>query len=170
MTTWFNDGRAASAKPLNPMYKVGKKLLTVHSVVQVDVSELTDGDVFVLAENLDGASRIHRIMTPEPTPALAAATDNDFGFYQYDIEGNLEAVDVDVLVDGANLSSSVAQGDLLRLNASLDRKATINSLLGRTPETAPAGGYVLAMTMNTKATTTDRTLDLDIIIEEATTA
>lgn len=167
MTVYYNQGKAAKAN--NPLYQTGKKLSTVHTKVLVDVSELTDGDIFVLAEGLPIDARIHRIMSPEAVPALTAADDNDFGFYKKDGDGNLVALDADILVDGGDLSSSIAQGDLLRLNSSLDRTKTIAELLGVGSDSEYVGGVVLAMTMNTKATTTDQTLDLDIVIEHATT-
>lgn len=167
MTVYYPLGK--TAKPNNPLYQTGKVLTTVHARVFVDVSEIANGDVFVLAEGLSVGSRIHRILSPEATPALTAATNNDFGFYKKNPDGTLTALDADILVDGTDLSSSIAQGDLLRLNAALDRTKTIGELLSITSEKQPVGGVVLAMTMNTKATTNDRTLDLDIIIEHATT-
>lgn len=45
---------------------------------------------------------------------------------------------------------------------------SVGELLGVGVDAEPIGGYVLAMTMNTKATTTSRTLDFDVSIEKAT--
>lgn len=167
MTTFNNKGKAA--KPNNSLYQTGKMLTTVHTDILVDVSEVSDGDLFVLADNLSLTDRIHRLFSPEAVPALTAADDNDFGFYRYDKDNNLIAVDADILIDGADLSSSIAQGDLLRLNSSLDRTKTIGELLSLDADDEYFKGLALVMTMNTAATTTDQSLDLDVIIEKATT-
>lgn len=165
MTTWYNNGRTAKAN--NPLYRTGKVLKTVHSVVTVDASELTDGDVFVLAEGLTSAHRVHRIMSPNATPALTSASDNDIGIYKKNTDGTLTVVDKDIIVDGGTLASALTTRDLLSLNSSLDRSKNIGDLLGIYSDS----GYpelVLALTMNTKSTA-DGVLDLDIVIECPTT-
>ena len=167
MTTFNTVGYTAKSR--NPLYSGGKMLRCVHAELFVDASELTDGDVFVLARNLPVGARIHRIMSPNATPALTAAADNDLGFYKENSEGVLVAIDADILVDGGDLSSALSTRDLLNnLNTSLDQTATIGDLLSLQADTAPTGGVFLCMTMNTKSTA-DGTLDLDVVIEMPTT-
>lgn len=165
MTTWYNNGRSAKAN--NPLYRTGKKLVTVHSVVNVDASELTDGDIFVLAEGLTPAHRIHRLMSPNATPALTAATDNDVGFYKRNTDGTLTVVDKDIIIDGATLANALTTRDLLSLNSSLNRASNIGDLLGINSGSG-YGELVLALTMNTKSTA-DGVLDIDVVIECPTT-
>lgn len=167
MTTWTNQGKAAKAR--DPLYQTGKQLLTVHARHLVDVSELTDGDVFVLAEGLSYADRVHRIRAAVASGALTAAADNDLGFYKYKADGTLVAIDKDILVDGADYSGGIAIGtDLLSGLSAANAVKSIGELLGLGVDSEPVGGVVLALTMNTKATTNDRTLDFDVMIEKAT--
>jgi hypothetical protein len=160
-----------TAKPRNPLYTGGKHLRTVHAQPFVDVSEVANGDVFILGRNIPLSARVHRIFAPNGTPALTAAADNDFGFYRKDvITGAMVEVDKDILIDGADLSSAQNVGDLLgTFNASLDKTKTIGELLNLQSDEAYEGDLYLCMTMNTAATTTDQTLDLDIVLEYATT-
>ena len=78
MATWNNLGY--TAKDRNPMYQTGKKLLTVHAQAPIDVSEVANGDVWVLAQ-VSLTSRVHRIVVGKSFVCDAAA-DNDFGFYR----------------------------------------------------------------------------------------
>ena len=164
MTIFYNNGSAAKGN--DTVYTVGKNLRTVHSNITVDASELTDGDVFVLAGGFPVDARIHRIMSPNATPALTAAIDNDIGFYKI-VNGVLTVIDKDIVVDGATLASALTTRDLLSLNSSLDRTKTIAELLGLTSEKEPSSGVYLCLTMNTKSTA-DGVLDLDIVIEYPT--
>lgn len=167
MTTWYNQGK--TAKPRNPFYQTGKQLETVQSRHLVDVSELTDGDIFVLAEGLSYADRVHRIRPNVAVAALTAANDNDLGFYFKKLDGTLVAIDKDILVDGADYSSGIAiSTDLIGALSAADAVKSIGELLGKSVDQEPAGGIVLAWTMNTKATTQDRTVDFDVLVEKAT--
>ena len=167
MTTIYNQGKVA--KPNDPFYTVGKCLTTVQARHLVDVSENTNGDVYVLAESLSYATRVHRIVSATTTGALTAATNNDIGFYRKDADGVLVAIDADILIDGANYASGIALGtDLLSGLSAADAVKSIGELLGLGVDQEPSGGVVLALTMNTKATTQDRTLDFDVLIEQAT--
>lgn len=165
MTDFYNKGKLA--KPNDVIYSTGKCLTTVHAEFDVVAADLTNGDIFILAQGLGTDNRIHRIMSPNASPALTAAVDNDIGFYR-EVDGSLVAVDVDIIVDSGDLSAALTTRDLLSLNSSLDRTKTIGELLGVTGEEIPAGGYILAMTMNTKSTA-DGVLDLDVVVEGGTT-
>lgn len=167
MATVYNQGR--TAKPRNPFYQTGKQLQMVHSRLRVDVATNANGDVFVLAEGISAADRVHRIRAGNASGTLTAANDNDIGFYKYKADGTLVAVSKDKLVDGADYSGGITAGtDLLAGMSDTDAVKSVGELLGVGVDAEPIGGYVLAMTMNTKATTTSRTLDFDVLIEKAT--
>jgi len=164
MTTYYNGGRTAKAN--DPMYRTGKKLKTVASKLSIDISEATDGDVYVIAEGLTANSRIHRIMAPGGIEAFDAAADNDIGFY-YMKDGALTAADADILVDGVDLTTATPCLDLLSKNTSLNRYSSVGDLLSLNSDSIYTEVY-LCLTINTKETTTDKTIDLDIVIEEST--
>jgi len=158
-----------TAKENNPFYQTGKQLVTVHSRHLVDVSELTNGDVFVLAEGLSYADRVHGIIARTASGTLTAATDNDLGFYRYKSDGTLEAIDKDILVDGADYSGGITiSTNLLNAQTATTAAQSVGELLGKGVDAEPMGGVVLALTMNVKATTNDRTLDFDVQIEKST--
>lgn len=157
------------AKSRNPLYTAGKKLRKVHAELDVVAASVANGDVFILARNLPVGTRVHRIFSPNATPALTTAADNDFGFYRRDGLGNLIEVDKDILIDGADLSSALSTRDLLNhFNGSLDKTKTIGELLGIQSDESYDGGLYLCMTMNTAATA-DGVLDLDVELEFSTT-
>jgi len=167
MATWNNLGY--TAKDRNPMYQTGKKLLTVHAQAPIDVSKVDNGDVWVLAQ-VSLTSRVHRIVVGKAF-ACTAAADNDFGFYRK-VNGVLVAIDKDILVDGIDFTSgsgSLSYGyDILSANTSLDRTKNVGELLDVSTDDGYAEIY-LCMTMNTKETTNDLVIDLDVVIEESTT-
>lgn len=164
MATWNNQGY--TAKDRNPMYQTGKKLLTVNARAPIDVSEVADGDIWVLAQ-VSLTARVHRIVVGKSF-ICAAATDNDFGFYRK-VNGVLVAIDKDILVDGIDFTYGLVAGyDILSANTSLDRTKNAGELLDVSTDDGYAEIY-LCMTMNTKETTTDNVIDLDVVIEESTT-
>lgn len=166
MTNFSTVGKTAKAK--GGMYAEGKVLRTIHAEFDIVHGDLTNGDVFILGGAIPLSARIHRIISPNASPALTSANDNDFGFYTY-VNATLTAIDADILVDGGDLSSALSARDLLNnLNASLDQTKTIGELLGKNADQNYAGGVYLCITINTKATASGK-LDLDIQIEDATT-
>ena len=166
MATWNNLG--STAKDRNPMYQTGKKLLTVHAQAPIDVSKVDNGDIWVLAQ-VSLTARVHRIVVGTAFDC-AAAKDNDFGFYRK-VNGVLVAIDKDILVDGIDFTAGsglVAGYDILSANTSLDRTKNVGKLLNVSTDDGYAEIY-LCMTMNTKETTTNLVIDLDVVIEESTT-
>ncbi len=164
MTTFISKGQTAKN---DPFYRTGKKLRTVQSAFTITTAGAADGDIYVLAGGLTTESRIHRIMSPNATPAITSADDCDFGFY-YSKEGVMTVIDADALVDGMDLSSALSTRDLLSGNATLDRTLTIGEATSLAPDDTYAGGIFLCLTINTKSTATTVELDLDIVIEEPT--
>ncbi len=166
-TTIYNQGKVAMAN--NPFYQTGKRLKTVHCRHLVDVSAAAVNDIYVLAEGLNLTDRVHRIETKVASGALAAGTDNNIGFYKKNADGTLTEIDQDILVDGADYSAGIALGtDLLSGLSAADAVKSIGEHLGLGADADYVGGIVLAMTMVVAVTTTDRTLDFDVTIEEST--
>lgn len=164
MATIFNDGRVA--KPNNPVFQQGKTYRTVNAKVSFD-GDQANGDIVVLAESLTVDTRVARVLSVEPTPALAGMTSVQLGFYRKDTNGTLTAVDADALWDAQSFAAAKAQGDLLRLNTTLDRSSTIGDILGTAVDASFANGLVLALTLIAAGSATG-TLDLDIQLECAT--
>lgn len=159
-----------TAKPQNPIYSVGKKLITVPANVLLDVSELANNDVFILSGPLSLDARIDSIRVHKAFD-LAEANDNDFGFYKMNTDGTFTAIDADILIDGVDLTAStgvIAGYDLLVANTSLDTSKNIGELLGVKSDVGYADVY-LGWLMKVKEATADITVRLDIIVEESTT-
>jgi len=166
-TTIYNEGKVAMAN--NPFYQTGKKLTTVQARHLVDVSAGAANDIYVLAEGLNLTDRIHRIVAAVASGTLTAANDNNIGFYKKNADGTLTELDQDILIDGADYSGGIAIGtDLLSGLSAADAVKSIGEHLGLGADSDYVGGIVLAMTMVVAATTTDRTLDFDVQIEDAT--
>ena len=163
MTIFTNLGIAA--KPKNPFYNTGKTIRVVNSKFTITAAAATDGDIYELAGPLTTEMKVHRIMTPVGFTGFTSANDNDFGFYYKNALGVLTAIDVDILVDGGDLSSSLVNIDLLSLNATLDKTETIGDQLSLAPDNTYAGGIFLCLTINTKSTLTTGPLDIDVHIE-----
>lgn len=169
MATIYNQGRAAY--PKNPFYQTGKHLQTVQSRLSVTVATAAVGDLYVLAEGLSLASRVHKIVPKNTSGTLTAATSNDIGFYKY-VNGVLTPISTagtTVLVAAADYSAGLANGvDLLAGLSDLKARQSIGELLGLGVDAEPAGGVVLALRTNVAPTTNNRVLDIETTIEEAT--
>lgn len=170
MATIYNQGK--TALPNNPFYVTGKHLQTVQSRLSVTVATAAVGDLYVLAEGLSLASRIHKIVPKNTSGTLTAATSNDVGFYKYNSAGALVPVNTaspNVLVAAADYSAGLANGvDLLAGLTDLKARQSIGALLGLGVDAEPIGGVVLALRTNVAPTTNNRVLDIETTIEEAT--
>lgn len=164
MTNFISTG--ATNYTNNTAFTVGKAPKVVSNDTLVDVSELTNGDTFELAQ-VGLSDRISAIVGT--IPALTAAVDNDLGFYTKNEAGELVAIDADILWDGVDLSSISAYADqLIAKNATLDTTKTVGDHLSLGEDQSYNYGIFLVLTMNTKATTTDGTFHLKVHIEEGT--
>ena len=164
MTNFVSTG--ATNYTNNTAFTVGKAPKVVSCDTLVDVSELTDGDTFEIAQ-VGLSDRISALVGT--IPALTAADDNDLGFYTKDVDGALVAIDADILWDGVDLTSASAYADhLIGKNTSLDTTKTVGDHLSLGEDKAYANGIFLVLTMNTKATTTDGTFHLKAHIEDGT--
>lgn len=158
-----------TAKPRNPVYSVGKQYRTIPARISLTNASMTNGDLWIMAGPFTYADRIARVFSPNATPALTAAADNDLGFFYKKPDGTFAELDKDILWDGVTLAAALSTRDLLfNLNASLDSTKNIGELLGKGDDQEPFGGVYLGLTFNTKPTA-DGALDLDVVVEEATT-
>lgn len=159
------------AKPRNPVYSLGKKLQIVPAQASLVSASMTDGDILILAGPLTYGDRIARILSPNATPALTSATNAKLGFFQMKngqpalIKAGSDAL----LWNGVTFASSLSARDLLfHFNSSLNATQNIGELLAQGPDQEPAGGVFLGLTFPTKPSV-NGVLDLDVVIEEATT-
>lgn len=167
-------GLAAFA--LNPYYQGGKKMLTAGFKCTVATTG-NIGDQYILAGPLSIDDRISRII-PARFAALTSATTWNLGFYKSSDNGATLAGLSPVVASGGNelwsgvsLSGAQTVGTdmLVAKNTSLDNTKAIRDLLSIGPDQEPPGGVFLVLTNTTTANTAGGVVDLDIIIEPATT-
>ena len=157
----FTKNAYAVAKPLDPMFTVGKKLRTVQA--QIALTGTSNGDVVILAEGLPATARIVRVMLPKGVTAITGVSDVDFGFYASKTNKEL---DKDAVADGVSFASNLANIDLVGSNvASFDATKDIATLCGLDAQNIPAHGFDFCATLNTKGSAT-ATIELDIVIEQ----
>ena len=153
--------------PYNPGNSSGKKLKTVYYEKTIATGAGVN-TLHILSGPHGFDDKIAAIIGA--TPALTSANDNDFGFWKKNEDGTFTAIDADVLVDGADLSSALSYRELLgTLNTSLDRDDNIGKLLGLSSESEPIGGVFLGLYIQTASTAASEVLKLQIQIDEATT-
>lgn len=172
-STIFNLGK--TAKPRDPYYQTGKAaLLNIRGRLQVVVASAAIGDIYVLAEGLSLADRVDAVIAKATSGALTAATSNDIGFYKYNNLGVLVPVKAsggNELISAADYSAGLtANTDLIigitDVNSTKSIGEMFSPVLG--PDAEPIGGVVLGLRTNVAPTTTNRTLDIQVVIEEAT--
>lgn len=152
--------------PRKAVYQTGKAYRTVNAKFSITTANSANNDVFLLTGPLSPDDRIARILGS--IPALAAADDNNLGFFTKDEDGDLVALDADVLWGGADFTSAIAYRDLLtHFNTTLDTTKTVGEHAGRTRENSPVNGIFLGLTTVTKTSATGPIiLDLDVQIEQ----
>lgn len=153
--------------PYNPANSSGKKLKHVFYEKTIATGAGTN-TLHILSGPHSYDDKIAEIVGA--TPALTSANDCNFGFWKKEEDGTFTAIDVDILVDGADLSSALSYRELLgTLNTSLDRDDNIGKLLGLSSESEPVGGVYLGLQLVVASTAASEVLKLRIGIEEATT-
>ena len=176
MTAALIKSVGVAAFPLNPYYQTGKELVTVGFKCTVATTG-NIGDQYILAGPLTVDDRISRII-PARFPALTSATTWNLGFYKSSDNGAtlaglspVVASGGNELWSGVNLTSAPTLGldMLVSKNTSLDNTKAIRDLLSIGPDQEPAGGVFLVLTNTTTANTAGGVVDIDILIEEATT-
>ena len=159
----FTKNAYAVAKPLDPMFTVGKKLRTVQA--QIALTGTANGDVVILAEGLPATARIVRVMLPKGCAQISGVSDIDLGFYASKTN---KVFDKDAVADGISFAESggLANIDLVGTNiASFDATKDIATLCGLDAQNIPAHGFDFCATLNTKGSAT-ATIELDIVIEQ----
>lgn len=165
-----------TAFPLSPAFSTGRRMRTVNSKFTVPTTG-NIGDQYVLAGPLTIDDRIARIYS-QSMAALTSATTWNLGFYYSKDQLATAAGLVPVKASGGNeLWSGVSLVTavttfldvLTNKNGSLDNTKAIRDLLSFGPDQEPVGGIYLVLTNTTTANTAGGTVDLDIVIDEATT-
>jgi len=157
----FTKNAYAVAKPLDPIFTVGKTLRTVQA--KLALKDTANGDVVILAEGLPATARIVRVMLPKGVTAITGVSDIDFGFYASKTN---KVIDKDAVADGVSFASNLANIDLVGSNIdSFDATKDIATLCGLDSQNIPAYGFDFCATLNTKGSAT-ASIELDIVIEQ----
>ncbi len=171
MATYENP--YAVAKPLDPMFTVGRELRTVQAQIAIG-SESANNDVIILAKGISPTARVARIMLPTGSAALTGCT-VDIGLYKMqknisaeettDLATEYVAVDEDCLVDGQSFATAMNNVDIVGANiASFDRTADLATLAQA--KEFPADGYAIGAKLVAKGSVNGN-IELDILIEQA---
>ena len=162
----------AVAKPLDPMFTVGRVLRTVQAQIAIGASS-ADGDVVILAKGVPPTARVARIMLPAGSSALTGCT-VDIGLYKMkknisaeettDLATEYVAIDEDCLVDGQSFATAMNNVDIVGANiSSFDRTADLATLANA--KEFPSGGYAIGAKLVTKGSVTGN-IELDILVEQ----
>lgn len=171
MATYENP--YAVAKPLDPMFTVGRELRTVQAQIAIG-AESANNDVIILAKGISPTARVARIMLPIGSAALTGCT-VDIGLYKMqknisaeettDLATEYVAVDEDCLVDGQSFATAMNNVDIVGANiASFDRTADLATLAQA--KEFPADGYAIGAKLVAKGSVNGN-IELDILIEQA---
>lgn len=176
MTAAIAKSIGLTAFPLSSAFSTGKKMRMVNSKFTVPTTG-NIGDQYVLAGPLTIDDRIARIYS-QSMAALTSATTWNLGFYystdQLATAAGLKVVKAsggNELWSSVDLTAAVTTllDVLTKKNGSLDNTKAIRDLLSLGPDAEPIGGIYLVLTNLTTANTAGGTVDLDILIDEATT-
>ncbi len=173
MATYKNP--YAVAKPLDPMFTVGRVLRTVQAQIAIG-AESANNDVIILAKGVPPTARVARIMLPAGSSALTGCT-VDIGLYKMqknisaeeatDLATEYVAVDEDCLVDGQSFATAMNNVDIVGANiASFDRTADLATLVKASAGEFPSGGYAIGAKLVAKGSVNGN-IELDILIEQA---
>lgn len=165
-----------TAFPHSASFGPGKKMRVTNAKFTVPTTG-TIGDQYVLAGPLTLDDRIARIYS-QAMAALTSATTWNLGFYystdNLATNAGLKPVKSgggNELWSGVSLATAVTTflDVLTNKNSSLDNTKAIRDLLSLGPDAEPVGGIYLVLTNTTTANTAGGTVDLDVVIDEATT-
>lgn len=171
----FVENPYAAAKPLDPVFTVGRVLRTVQAKVSVG-AETAANDVVILAKGVPPTARIAHIMLPKGTSAMAGLS-VDVGLYKMqknisaakdtDPAVSYTAVDEDCLADGQSFATALGNVDIVGANiASFDRTADLATLVKASAGEFPSGGYAIGAKIAAKGEGTGD-IELDVLIEQA---
>ena len=149
------------AKPLDPMFSVGKKVRIVQAKIALTGSS-ADNDVVILANGLPATARIHRVMLPKGAKAFTGATIS-MGFYA---AGTHKELDADAVVKSKSFATALANVDLVGEGiTSFDATKDIATLLGVDAGNVPAQGFDFCAKIEAKGSVTGD-IELDIYVEQ----
>ncbi len=171
MATYENP--YAVAKPLDPMFTVGRELRTVQAQIAIGASS-ANNDVIILAKGISPTARVVRIMLPKGSSALTGCT-VDIGLYKMqknisaeettDLATEYVAIDEDCLVDGQSFATAMNNVDIVGANiSSFDHTADLATLAQA--KEFPSGGYAIGAKLVAKGSVNGN-IELDILIEQA---
>lgn len=159
-----------TAKPLDPMFTVGRVLRTVQAQIAITTSS-ANNDVVILAKGVPPAARVARIMLPKGTAALTGCT-VDIGLYKMskglndNAETEYTAVDEDALVDGQSFAEALGNVDIVGANISgFDATKDLATLAGASAGDFPAEGYAIGAKLVAKGSVNGN-IELDVLIEQ----
>ena len=141
-----------AAKPTNPLFNNGVYLRTVLAVISTAAADAA-GKVHTLVRGLPLGAQVVAIRLAGSHAAISGLSDVDFGFHRSD---NEVVLDKDILVDGADLSGSIAYAtDLMQLAPGTGTLIqNIGEMLDLQADECPAGGVDLTATVNSDAAAT----------------
>lgn len=171
MATTFRS-QGFNAFPRDPAYSQGKPLLTTTFRQSTLAAASAAGDVYILGGPYSFDARIAHVSTVGAFPATAGATSIDLGFYKKNTDGTFSPLIASggaELVSAVDLSAGQAQNDLLEKNAALNHANSIGAICSLTSESqSPAGAY-LGLRSNNQITAATFVLNLDVVVDPATT-
>jgi hypothetical protein len=142
-----------TAAPTDPLFNSGVYIRTVLAIIDpAEANSDAINDVITLAKGLPLAAKIVAVRHGG-IPTNGGVSDVDIGFYRAD---NDAVIDIDVIVDGADLSTAIATGaDLMVAAPGTGRgHQSIGTILSLNPDQCPAGGVNLCATMKSEPTGT----------------
>lgn len=154
------------AKPLDPMFSVGKKVRIVQAKIALTNSS-ADNDVVILANGLPATARIHRVMLPKGSKALklkeGEAAIISMGFYA---AGTHKELDADAVVKGKSFTNDLGNIDLVGEGIeSFDASKDIATLLSIDAGNVPAQGFDFCAKIEKKGSVVGN-IELDIYVEQ----
>lgn len=152
----------------NPSFTVGANFKRVPFLHTITAAANANGDKYILAGPLNYSDRIQAIYGTHG--AFTSANNNDLGFFTKNADGDLVALDADILWDGANMTSAVSATDdlLYKYNTSIDISKTVGQHLSKTTDELPANGVYLVLTENTASSATSAVIRGEVVIDCAT--
>jgi len=158
MADKYTDG--FDNKPKNPVFSTGQAVKRIRAKVEIAIAD-ANGQKYIIAQGLSIDDIVLSIMLPKGWSAVTSGTDFDIGLGYIDEAGDIVAVEVDVFVDGKNMSAGLTSALDICESSSTD---TIGEALATEVSTEEAKSkYIMYMTGNIVGSAAVD-LDIDIVI------
>jgi hypothetical protein len=162
MADKYTDG--FDNKPSNSLFSTGKVMKSIVAKMEV-AAEDADGQTYVLARGLSLSDIVVGIRIPKGFDAITSGTDYDIGLGFIGVDGQVDAVEADVFMNGRNMSAGLATPLDVCESSTTD---TIGEALGTDVSTEEAkSNYVIYCIANTVGSAA---IDVDFVIDIATSA